>query len=69
MVKVRGQNSNRNTVKHTAEIVQKTSGDDGVASIASLVPGFKNLRLRNAVDLICFTQNFDFIKSWVVRSA
>ena len=35
MVKVRGQNSNRNTVEQTAENGQKISGDDDAAGIAS----------------------------------
>ena len=35
MVNVRGQNSNRNVVKHTAENGHKISGDDDAARIAS----------------------------------
>ena len=50
MVKVWGQNSNRNTVKQTAENGQKISGDENVASITSLVPGVKNSRLWNGLE-------------------
>ena len=49
MVKVRGQNLNRNTVKQTAEIGKKISGDNDADAIASLVPGVKNLRIRLGV--------------------
>ena len=50
MVEVRGQNSNRNTVKQTAENGQKILGDDDAAGIASLDPGVKNSRLRNGLE-------------------
>ena len=49
MVKVRGQKSNRNTVKQTAENGQKISGDDDAAGLASLVLDVKNAGLRNMV--------------------
>ena len=45
MVKVGGQNSNRNTVKETAENGPRILGYDDAAYIASLVPGVKNSRL------------------------
>ena len=50
MVKVRGQNSNWNTVKQTAKIAKKISGDENAAGITSLVPGVKNLRLWNGLE-------------------
>ena len=50
MVKVRGQNSNRNTVKQTAENDQKISGDDG-GQYCIMVPGVKNPRLRNCLEI------------------
>ena len=46
---VRGQNSNRNTVKQTVENGQKISGDKGTAIII-LVPGAKNSRLQNGLE-------------------
>ena len=45
-MKVQGQNSN----KKSAPNGQKLAGDDGTASITSLVPGIKNLRLRNGLE-------------------
>ena len=45
-----GQNSNRNTVKHTAENGRKNLGDEDAAGITSLVPGVKNSRLRNGLE-------------------
>ena len=39
MVKVPGQNSNRNTAKLTIEKSQKDSGDDYAVGILSLAPG------------------------------
>ena len=45
-----GQNSNRNTVKHTAENGRKILGDEDAAGITSLVPGVKNSRLRNGLE-------------------
>ena len=48
MMKVRGLNLNRNTVKESAKNAQNNSGDEDVAGIMSLVPGVKSLRLRNA---------------------
>ena len=51
MVKVRGQNSNRNTVKQTAQNGPKH--DDDAAGITSLVPGVENSRLRNSYELPC----------------
>ena len=42
MVKVRGQNSNVNTVKQTAKNGKNISGDEDVAGFTSLVPGVKN---------------------------
>ena len=50
MVKVRGQNSNRNTVKLTAENDQNISGDEDAAGITSLVPGVEHSRLRNVLE-------------------
>ena len=50
MVKVRVQNSNRNTVKQTAENCQKISDDDIGACLTSLVPGVKNSRLQNGLE-------------------
>ena len=50
MVKVRGQNSNRNTVKQTDENGQKISGDDDTAGIMLLVPGVKSSRLQNGLE-------------------
>ena len=50
MVKVRGQNSNKNTVKQTAENGQIISGDEDALGITSLMPGVKNLRLRNGFE-------------------
>ena len=41
MVKVRGQNSNRNKIKQTAENGQKILDDKDAAGIMSLIPGFK----------------------------
>ena len=49
--KVRGQNSNRNTFKQTAEYAQKITGDGDAASITSLVPGVKNSRPWNCLEL------------------
>ena len=49
-VRARGQNSNRNMVKQMAKNGQKISGDDAVATITSLMPGVKNLRLRNGLE-------------------
>ena len=49
-MKVRGQNSNRNTVKQTAENGQKISGDNDADGITSLVPGVKNSRLQNGLE-------------------
>ena len=51
MVRVRGQNSNRNTVKRTAENDQKISRDEDTAGITSLVLGVKNLKLWNGLEL------------------
>ena len=48
-MKVRGQNSNRYTVKQTAENGQKISGDDET-SIKSLVPGDNSSRLQNGLE-------------------
>ena len=45
-----GQNSNRNTVKHTAENGRKILGDEDAAGITSLVPGVKNSRLQNGLE-------------------
>ena len=50
-VKVRGQNSNRNTVKQTAENCQKVSGDEDAAGIMSLVSGVKKPRLGNGLEV------------------
>ena len=51
MVKVRGQNYNRNTVKQTAKNGRKISGDDDVAAgTTSQVPGVQNSRLRNDLE-------------------
>ena len=50
-MKVRGQNSNRNTAKQTAEIGQKISGDEDVADILSLVPSVMHSRLRKGLEL------------------
>ena len=49
-MKVRGQNSNRNTVKQMAENGQKILGDDDAAGIASLVPGINNSSLQNGLE-------------------
>ena len=49
-MKVRGQNSNRNMVKQTAENGQKILRDDDAAGITSLPPGVKNSRLRNGLE-------------------
>ena len=50
MVKVRGQNSNENTVKQTDENGQKISGDEYTVVITSLMQGIKNSRLRNGLE-------------------
>ena len=50
MVKVQGQNLNRNTVNQAAENGQKISGDNDAAGSMSLVPGVKNSRLRNGLE-------------------
>ena len=50
MVKVWGQNLNRKMFKQTAKNGQKISCDDDAAGIASLLPGVKNLRLRNCLE-------------------
>ena len=50
MLKVQGQNSDRNTVKQMAENSQKVSGDDDATGIASLVPDVKDSRLRNGLE-------------------
>ena len=50
-MKIRDQNSNRNTVKQTAENAQKVSGDEDAAGITSLVPGVKNSRLRTGLEV------------------
>ena len=50
MVEVRGQNWNRNTVKQTTKNGQKSSSDEGVAGITSLVPCVKNSRLWNDLE-------------------
>ena len=49
-MKVRGQNSNSNTVKHMSEIKMqnKVSGDKDAAGFTSLVPGVKSLRPQNS---------------------
>ena len=44
-------NSNRNTVKRTAENGQKILEDEDAAGIMSLVPGVKNLRPQNGLEL------------------
>ena len=46
MVKVQGQNSNRNVVKWTAKNGQKVSDDKDAAGNTSLVPGVKSSKLR-----------------------
>ena len=48
-MKVRGQNSNRNTVEQAVENWPKISGGKDAADITSLVTGVKNLRLRNGL--------------------
>ena len=51
IVKVRGQNSDRNAVKHTAQNWPKYLGfDEDAAGVMSLVPGFENSRLWNDVE-------------------
>ena len=50
MVKVGGQNSNRNMVKQMAGNGQKFSGHDDAAGITSLVPGVKNSRVWNGLE-------------------
>ena len=49
-MKVRGQNSNRNTVKQAVKNGQKILGDDDVAGVTSLAPGVKNSRLWNGLE-------------------
>ena len=50
MVKVQGQNSNRNTVKQTVKNSQTFSGDGDVACNLSLVPGDQDMRLQNGIE-------------------
>ena len=50
MVKLRGQNSNRNRVKQTVEKGQKISGDGNTAGITSMVPGVNISRLQNGLE-------------------
>ena len=50
MVKVRGQSSNSNTVKQTAENGQNISGDGDAAGVTLLVSGIMNSRLRNGLE-------------------
>ena len=49
MVKVRGQNSNRNMVKKAVENGQKISSEED-AAVMSLVPGVKNSSLQNGLE-------------------
>ena len=52
MVKVRRQNTNRNTVKQPAENGLKFwAGDEEAASLTSLVPGVKQSRLQHGFEL------------------
>ena len=46
MVKVRGRNSNRKTVKQTVKNGRKISGDDAARPAWVMVPGVSGLRLR-----------------------
>ena len=50
MVKVRGQNSNRNAVKRTAENGQTIAGDEDAAKITPLLPGVKYSRLEKGLE-------------------
>ena len=64
MVKVRGKNSNRNTVKNG----QKISGDHA-AGITLLVPGVKNSRLRNSLEIRPGVEGFPWQVAYELISA